>query len=160
MTDIDPRDLVLTRDLDISPEAVWHAWTTPETYGHWFCPKPWETTECEIDLQPGGIFRTVMEGPDGERNEGSGCILVAEPNRRLLWTAALGPGYTPNDFSEGGFPFSAEITLEPIDGGTRYTARAMHPTAEAAASHDEMGFTVGWGIVIDQLVAYEKSIAG
>ena len=64
------------------------------------------------------------------------------------------PGFRPNDFSGGGFPFSAELTFEPVDGGTRYTARVMHANAADHAAHDEMGFLDGWGAALDQLVEY------
>jgi hypothetical protein len=33
------------------------------------------TTECEIDLRPGGKFRTVMRGPDGTTMDNTGCYL-------------------------------------------------------------------------------------
>jgi uncharacterized protein YndB with AHSA1/START domain len=53
-------DLVFDRTIDIPRELVWTAWTTPEHLKHWFTPAPWQTVDCEIDLRPGGIFRTVM----------------------------------------------------------------------------------------------------
>ena len=51
-------DLVFERIVDVSPELVWAAWTTPEHLKHWFTPAPWKTIDCEIDLRPGGLFRT------------------------------------------------------------------------------------------------------
>jgi uncharacterized protein YndB with AHSA1/START domain len=151
-------DLVLERTVDIAPELVWAAWTQPEHLVKWFTPAPWTTTEAEVDLCPGGIFRTVMRSPDGEQvNEGSGCYLVVEPHRRLVWTAALGPGFRPNDFTDGGFPFTAELTFEPVDGGTRYTARVLHASAAARDEHESMGFVDGWGAALDQLVAHMKA---
>jgi uncharacterized protein YndB with AHSA1/START domain len=151
------RDLILERIVDISPEQVWAAWTQPEHITKWFTPAPWTTPEAEVDLRPGGIFRTVMCSPEGERVNNSGCFLEVVASRRLMWTAALGPGYRPNDFSVIGFPFTAELTLEPVDGGTRYTAKVMHATAEHSAAHAEMGFVDGWGAALDQLVAHMKS---
>jgi uncharacterized protein YndB with AHSA1/START domain len=156
---IDPeRDLILERIVDISPEQVWAAWTQPEHITKWFTPAPWTTPEAEVDLRPGGIFRTVMCSPEGERVNNSGCFLEVVTNRRLTWTAALGPGYRPNDFSVIGFPFTAELTLEPVDGGTRYTAKVMHANAEHSEAHAEMGFVDGWGAALDQLVAHMKSL--
>ena len=56
--EIDPElDLVLERTVDVPPSLVWKVWTTPEHLMPWFCPKPWRTTECEMDLRPGGEFR-------------------------------------------------------------------------------------------------------
>jgi uncharacterized protein YndB with AHSA1/START domain len=149
-------DLVLERVVDLDPALVWQAWTQPEHLTQWFTPAPWTTPEAEIDLRPGGIFRTVMAGPDGERFDGAGCFLEIEQGRRLVWTSSLGPGYRPNDFSEGGFPFTAEITIEPVDGGTRYTARVVHATAAHCAEHAGMRFHDGWGAALDQLVAYMR----
>ncbi len=150
-------DLVLDRVVDVTPEQVWAAWTEPAHLTQWFTPAPWTTPEAEVDLRPGGIFRTVMCSPEGDRQDNTGCYLVVEPNRRLVWTAALRGGYRPNDFSVVGFPFTAELTLEPVDGGTKYTARVLHAKAEHCASHAEMGFVEGWGAALDQLVAYMTS---
>jgi uncharacterized protein YndB with AHSA1/START domain len=150
-------DLVLERDMDVAPELVWAAWTEPEHLVHWFTPAPWKTLDAEVDLRPGGIFRTVMQSPDGDiTNDNAGCYLEVVADRRLVWTAALGPAYRPNDFSEGGFPFTAEITLAPQGSGTRFTVRVMHATEEDSRTHADMGFAEGWGAALDQLVAHMK----
>ncbi len=150
-------DLVLERVVDIAPELVWAAWTQPDHLTKWFTPAPWSTVEAEVDLHPGGVFRTVMCSPEGDRVDNSGCYLEVVENKRLVWTAALGPGYRPNDFSGGGFGFTAEITLEPAGAGTKYTARVLHATAEHNAVHADMGFVDGWGVSLDQLVVYMTS---
>ena len=58
-------DLVLERVVDVPPELVWAAWTRPEHIVKWFTPEPWIIVDCEIDLRPGGIFRTTMRSPEG-----------------------------------------------------------------------------------------------
>lgn len=156
------RDLVLTREIDVPPEAVWRAWTEPDRVEQWFTPRPWQTTECEIDLQPGGIFRTVMRGPDGEEGGGSGCYLEVVPHERLIWTGALGPGFRPNprEAMPVDMTFTAIIAMEPTATGTRYTAAVMHADAAGARQHDEMGFFDGWGAALDQLVEHVEEQAG
>ncbi len=67
-------DLELRREVDVPPHLVWRAWTEPELLMKWFTPAPWRTTACELDLRPGGKFRTVMEGPNGEKNDSTGCV--------------------------------------------------------------------------------------
>ena len=63
----DPRlDLIPERVVDVAPELVWAACTVPEHVKKWFTPVPWKTVDCEIDLRPGGIFRTVMRSPEGQ----------------------------------------------------------------------------------------------
>jgi len=88
-------DLVLAREVDVPPEKVWAAWTQPDLLTRWFAPAPYTTSACEIDLRPGGIFRTVMRSPEGEESDGAGCFLEVVENERLTWTSALGPGFRP-----------------------------------------------------------------
>lgn len=157
--DIDPkRDLVLERMVDVSPALVWKAWTTPEHVMKWFTPKPWETVDCRIDLRPGGEFYTQMRSPEGETMEGgSGCYLEIEPERRLVWTSALAPGYRPAMMRVHDLFFTAHILIEPAGAGAKYTAIAMHPDETSRMRHEEMGFHDGWGTALDQLVAYAKT---
>ena len=53
---------------------------------------------------------------------------------------------------------SAIITFADEDGGTRYTAHVLHPTAEARKQHEEMGFADGWGTCIGQLADLAQTI--
>jgi uncharacterized protein YndB with AHSA1/START domain len=155
---IDPAlDLVLERTVPVAPELVWQAWTEPEHVVKWFAPEPFRTTLCEIDLYPGGKFRTVMSSPDGDvLNDGTGAFLEVIPNRRLAWTTTLGPGFRPNGTHD--MPFTAFIDIEPDgNGGTRYTAIARHAVQADHDQHEEMGFHEGWGTCLDQLVAYMQS---
>lgn len=145
-------DLVLERVVPISAEQLWRGWTDPKTIVKWFTPEPWVTTEAEIDPVPGGIFRTVMCGPNGERNEGSGCVLEAVVNRRFVWTSSMGPGYRPVPPSTEGFLFTAILEFTPTTGGALYRATARHSTPADAMVHAEMGFESGWGAALDQLV--------
>jgi uncharacterized protein YndB with AHSA1/START domain len=159
-------DLLLERLIDVPVELVWQAWTDPDHLRVWFVPAPWEVAECEIDPRPGGIFRTVMRDPEGtEYPDPGGCILEAQAPNRLVWTSVLGPGFRPRPASEppadgGDLQFTAELTFEPVGESTRYTARAIHASPEVAAAHEEMGFSVGWGAALDQLVAHVSGLAG
>lgn len=159
---IDPeRDLVLERYVDAPPELVWRAWTEPELLVQWFTPKPWGTASVEIDVHPGGIFRTVMLDPEGQEiDQGAGCILEVIKGRKLVWTSALEPGFRPNgaDADPGIGFFSAVILMEPKGSGTAYTAIAIHGNPEAAGKHKEMGFHEGWGAALDQLVELVKTL--
>lgn len=150
-------DLRFHREIRISPAQVWDGWTNPSTLVKWFCPRPWKVVECEIDLRPGGVFRTVMQSPDGENMpDSAGTYLLVEPQRRLVWTNALGPGFRPNPFPEDaslGFFFVVDLTLAALpNGGTSYTAIVMHQDEAGRQAHEAMGFHEGWGIALDQLV--------
>lgn len=159
----DPRfDLQLQRNVDVSVADVWRALTTPDVLVKWFCPVPWKVVACEIDLRPGGIFRTVMQSPEG-RNMPSeeGTYLVVAPEERLVWTNTLGAGFRPKPASgdlQLGFPFVVDLTLAALpEGGTRYHARVMHADSAGRDAHAAMGFEQGWNIALDQLVALMKA---
>lgn len=160
------RDLRFERVVDIAPELVWRAWTEPQHIVHWFTPKPWQTPECEIELRPGGRFYTVMQSPDGERIAGASCYIEIVPNRKLVWTCALEPGYRPvapkqSSGSCADFLFTAIIELEPVTTasgrGTKYTATVLHADEESRQQHDAMGFEHGWSAALDQLVEHMKA---
>lgn len=150
-------DLVLERSIDVSPAAVWDAWTDPEKLRQWFAPAPWTITEAAIDLRPGGAFSTTMQSPEGDRYPNVGCILEVVENRRLTFTSALAPDFRPAEIAEGDFGFTAVIDIEPDGDGCRYRALALHDGAAAKAQHEGMGFLEGWGMVLDQMIAFIKA---
>jgi uncharacterized protein YndB with AHSA1/START domain len=154
-------DLVLERIVDVPRELVWMAWTTPEHLNKWFTPAPWTTVDCEIDLRPGGVFRTVMRSPEGQTFPNVGCYLEIMPNETLLFTSALGPGYRP--VVGAGTPsnpllFTALISLEAQGNHTKYTALVIHGDEQSRKLHEDMGFHYGWGAALDQLVASVKGM--
>ncbi len=150
-------DLVLERTLDAPRNLVWRAWTDPQLLKRWFAPRPYEITEVELELRPGGIFRIRMVGPDGfDTGHGNpGCVLEVVERERLTWTSALGPDYRPAAMAQEGcesFPMTAIITLADAgDGKTLYRAVALHANAADRDAHEKMGFQEGWGTCADQL---------
>ena len=157
----DPRlDLKLERVVDVPLELVWKAWTEPEHLKKWFTPAPWATVDCEIDLRPGGMFRTVMRSPDGKEFPENGCYLEVVPMERIVFTNVMTPGFRPAgtlvenpDHPCESILFTAVVSMERVGGGTKYTATAIHPDESNAKRHEEMGFSEGWGTALDQLVA-------
>ncbi len=147
-------DLFIERVIDVPRTLVWRAWTDADILKQWFCPVPWSVSHCEIDLRPGGKFYTVMRSPEGEDFPSTGCYLEIIENEKLIWTDALGPGFRPSDEPF----FTGMITLEDHAGGTKYTARGLHATADIRQRHEAMGFHDGWNAALDQLVALVKRL--
>src|SRR3954447_11389131 len=69
------RELVLVREIDAPREKLYRCWTDPELLKPWFCPKPWQVTEAEMDVRVGGKSYILMQGPNGETFPNRGVYL-------------------------------------------------------------------------------------
>lgn len=154
--------LEMTRQIDAPPGKVWRCLTEPDLIAQWFTPKPVVTSEVQIDLTPGGIFSLVMTMPGNPpMKEPPGCILLVEPEKRLVWTSALAPGFQPHPphDSPDDFYMSADFRLSPKDGGCLYQVRALHPSEAMRKKHEvDYGFFTGWGTAADQMAALAATL--
>jgi len=145
-------DLRLERVVAAPVQRLWAAWTTPEHLTKWFAPRPFTTTECEVELRPGGVFRTAMRSPTGGRSTSAGCYLEIVEHTRLVWTTVLGRAFRPAIRSPGR-PMTVVVSFEPDGAGTRYSLLAMHGDPAARQRHLDQGFREGWGTALNQLEA-------
>ena len=141
------RELILTRLIGAPRERVFKTWFRHFT--RWWGPHGMTTPFCEMDVRPGGVFRTIMRAPDGTEYPTKGIFLEVLENERIVFTDAYDPGWQP---SADPF-FTAVTTFEDHNGKTKYTARALHWTVENRELHEKMGFHQGWGESIDRLAA-------
>ena len=144
---LDERELVITRVIDARREKVYHAWT--RQLPQWWGPHGMTTPVCEMDLRPGGLFRTVMRAPDGTEYPTRGLFLEVIENQKIVFTDAYDVGWAPNPDAF----FISITTFEDVGGKTKYTARALHWTVANREVHEKMGFYQGWGESLDRLVA-------
>jgi uncharacterized protein YndB with AHSA1/START domain len=151
-------DLEFERTIQAPAEFIWKGWTDPNMITRWFTPSPWKTIQAEIDLRPGGKFFTMMQSPEGENFPNTGTFLEIIPNKRLVWTNSVLPGFRPApvDNHPGNFFLTAIIELQDLGGGkTKYYARVMHADQQGKTSHEAMNFKEGWGKALDQLLALQ-----
>jgi uncharacterized protein YndB with AHSA1/START domain len=151
-------DLLLERTIDAPRSLIWKAWTDPEHVKKWWAPAPWTTSQCEMDLRPGGVFRTVMRSPEGQEFPHVGCFLELIENEKMVMTNALQPGYRPASVGKGemvdcaDIPFTSILTLKERGGKTHYSVVVLHMGEAGRRRHEEMGFHDGWNICIEQLI--------
>ena len=148
------RDLVLVRVIDAPRAAVWKAWSTPELLARWWAPLPYTVPHCDLDFRPGGTFKAVMRGPDGNEFPHQGIYLDVVPHERIVFTDAFVEAWTPS-----AKPFMTAIaTFEDEGGKTKYTARVRHWTLADKEAHEAMGFHQGWSTCAEQLEALARTL--
>jgi len=142
------RELIISRVIDAPCERVYAVWT--QRLPEWWGPHGMTTPTWEMDLRPGGVFRTVMRAPDGAEYRTRGVFLEIVPNERLVFTDAFDPVWEPHPDAF----FTGIVTFDALaEAQTRYTARARHWTVANRERHERMGFHQGWGESLDRLVA-------
>lgn len=149
-------ELVIELILNAPKEKLFRCWIEPQLIIQWFAPKPWTTPSAKTDVRPGGASLIVMRSPEGQEFPNAGQYLEVIPNRKLVFSDAFVGDWVPKD----GAPFfTAVLTFEDAgEGRTKYTARALHWTAEAKAQHEQMGFVQGWTSCARQMEALAKTL--
>ncbi|HKY52438.1 MAG TPA: SRPBCC family protein [Candidatus Limnocylindria bacterium] len=121
------REIVMRRTFDAPRHLVFDAWTKPELLKRWFGQAHgWTMPICEVDLRPGGSYRYVMRGPDGEEVVMRGEYREIVPPERLVTTEVFA------GFSEVGWrPEDATVStmvLTEKEGRTTWTATVVYPS--------------------------------
>ena len=136
-----PDRLVVRRVIRASRDVVFAAWTDAESMRHWMCPASIVEAQAQLDPRPGGSYRIVMKGPDGDY-EHTGEYLAVEPPSKLVFT------WISN--STGNQP--TLVTVELFDRGGNCELVLTHERfASAAAMRHHRG---GWGQIADRLDRY------
>ncbi|MGH8944628.1 MAG: SRPBCC family protein [Acidimicrobiia bacterium] len=146
MTTPSDRELVMTRVFDAPRELVFEAHSSCEHLTHWWGPKRYDIASCEVDFRPGGAWRIVHRGPDGEEHVFSGEYREIVAPERIVWT-----------FEWGGMPghISVEtMTLTEHDGKTTLTATSVFDTVEDRDGMLAGGATEGAAETWDRLDEY------
>ena len=106
--------LEMERLIPAPPERVFEYWTEPELVAKWFGPGDFDVPSSDLDLRPGGKWRTTIRSPEGKLRTVSGVYNTIEPPRRLVFTWAW-----DDDDGVRGHETQVTVTLEPTPGGTR-----------------------------------------
>jgi uncharacterized protein YndB with AHSA1/START domain len=140
------QEIVMTREFDAPRDLVFEAHTSCEHMSRWWGPRKYEFASCEIDFRPGGKWRIVHRGPEGEEYGFHGEYREIVPPERIVWT-----------FEFEGFPGSVSVetlTLEEHDGKTTLTATSVYNTVEERDGMLQSGMEEGAKETMERLDEY------
>lgn len=111
------REIATTRRIDFPRELVFQAFRDPDHLAKWWGPKGFTNTFQEFDFKPGGAWRFVMHGPDGQNYPNKSVFEeVVEPERIVFQHVS-------------GHRFQMTITLDDQAGKTRIDWRMLFESA-------------------------------
>jgi uncharacterized protein YndB with AHSA1/START domain len=138
------REIVMTREFDAPRELVFEAHSNCEHMANWWGPRKYTLTVCEMDFRPGGAYRFVQRGSDGEEHGFRGEFREIVAPERIVWTFEYEgmPGHVSVD----------TLTLEDIGAGkTKLTAHSLFDSVEDRAGMLQSGMETGAAETWDRL---------
>jgi len=111
-------DIILQRTFDAPREMVFEVWTQPHHISKWWGPKDFTNTTQKMDVRNGGVWDSIMHGPDGTDYKNHIVYNEVTPPERLIYTHESGPW------------FQATVTFEEHGNQTRLTMRMVFASGE------------------------------
>ncbi len=149
----DDRSIITTRIFDAPRELVFDAWSDPKHLAEWWGPTGFTTTTRSFAMQPGGVWRFVMHGPDGRDYENRITYDEIVRPERLVYRHGGGDDVEP-------VQFKVVVTFEEEGGKTRLTMRAVFPSAaERDRVAKEYGAIEGAKQTLERLAGYVAAMA-
>jgi uncharacterized protein YndB with AHSA1/START domain len=145
--DISKREIVNDRLLNAKRELVYEVWTNPKHVVHWWGPTGFTNTIHEMTVEPGGVWRFMMHGPNGVDYPNKIVFLEVDKPSRLV--------FLHSDDAEGGMQFHVTVTFEDRGGKTNLRMRILFNTVEERDKVvKEYGAIEGNKQTMDRLEAY------
>ena len=145
-------EIAMTRAFDAPRRLVFEAMTKPEHVSRWWGPHGTSIVSCEMDLRPGGSWRFVLRGPDGQDHPFKGVYREVVPPERVVSTFVYDvEGIRDHEAVE-------TMTLDERDGKTLFQVTIRHKTKEARDGQLHSGMEGGAAQSYDRLAELLKTL--
>ena len=143
LTLVSDTEVAVTRAFDAPRSLVFEAWSSCEHMEHWWGPRGFTLTECQIDLRPGGAYRFVQLAPDGTSHVFKGVYREIAAPERVVFTQI----YEPYPDQE----MVVRTTLTERDGKTDLSQTLRFSSKEARDGMIASGMEWGQAQSLDRL---------
>ena len=139
------REIRLTRLFDAPRHLVFEALTKPQHIRRWWgaLTDKHGVSVCEMDARPGGAWRFVGYGPEGDYPAFYGVVREIVPPERIVFTETFEP------FPDA--PSLVTTVLTEENGKTRMTVTAEYPSLEVRDMVIKTGMADGAAKSYDRL---------
>ena len=144
------REIVMTRDIHAPRELVFEAHSSCEHLSRWWGPRRYEVADCDIDFRPGGAWRMVHRGSEGQEFGFHGEFKEIVPPERITWT-----------FEFEGMPGHVSVQtveFQEHDGVTTLTSTAVFDSVEDRDGMLQSGMEEGAAESMDRLEEYLQTL--
>jgi len=117
------REIIISRLINAPQALVFEVWTDPMHIAKWWGPDGFTLTVYEMNVQPGGVWRSTMHGWGTDFPSKIEYLEVLKPER-LVYTHGSGMENDPGEFH-------VTVTFEQQGLKTLLTMRSLFKTAAA-----------------------------
>jgi uncharacterized protein YndB with AHSA1/START domain len=160
---VEGQELILERVFDAPRELVYKAFSEAEHLKHWWGPRGWTLTVCNVDFRPGGIWHYCMKCINEDQKDfygfeswGKAVYQEIVEQEKVVYVDY----FSDADGNEAeGMP-STLITMTFVEheGKTKLVSRAQYASAEALKTVLDMGMEQGITETWDRLAEHLQSI--
>jgi uncharacterized protein YndB with AHSA1/START domain len=135
-------ELVLTRTFNAPRKLVFQVWTDPKHLAQWWGPRGFTTHIQEMDVRPGGVWRYVMRGPDGNEYPFDGVYVEVVEPERLVFDGSIHAAAEQRVWTE--------VTFTERGDKTDVHVRQLY----SFESNATRGASIGWNQQFDRLAEF------
>ncbi|MGO4272627.1 SRPBCC domain-containing protein [Paenibacillus sp. TAF58] len=160
---VEGQELILERVFNAPRELVFKAFSEAEHLKHWWGPRGWTLTVCNVDFRPGGIWHYCMKCIDPNHGDFYGYeswgkaiygeIVEAE---KIVYVDYFSDA--EGNETQGMPSSQVSMTFVEHEGKTKLISRAIYESAEALKTVMEMGMEQGITETWDRLSEHLQAI--
>lgn len=150
--DFSASKIIITRNFNAPPQAVWHAWTEAELLDQWWAPKPWKAQTKSLEFEVGGSWLYAMVGPDNMTHWARVDYLSIDPDKSFTATDSF---CDENGITNKDFPSMLwKNNFLPGEAGTTVHVEITFTGLADLEKIIEMGFESGFTAALTNLEKY------
>lgn len=137
------RRVDVARVFDCPQALLYRAWTDPQHFSRWWGPRGWQAYDCQLDVRPGGRWRSSFRRPGGDDIHIGGQYLEVEPPARI--------SFSWNSYGTLSRDDESLVEIEFVPLGQQTELRITHTKLTTGEAED---MDIGWASALDSLQSY------